>query len=301
MNSPTIRAKKGHVVLSRIIYGAIFVLMLLLSGLAHRTYAQTTSVGLSDPADGSSNGTLPPGTIPNQALYLPLISVNAQSVSPRVFDAIPVIAPPVDHPAAINGDLNLALRGYISITAALTLVDINGDVDLDAPQLIGLFSPPRLPKFVGTYQVYDWNWGCGPHGCRGDLLTEPESTLLEVATTPGEPLFIPTRNAEILGGGYKVLVLYAEAHRITLTYTRQDTPAVGYVVQLEDITVDPALLALYNQLDAAGRSKLPALRQNEDFGIATGATMKLAIRDTGSFLDPRSRKDWWFGFQTLLR
>lgn len=296
-----IHASKGHVVLNRIIFGAIFVLMLVLSGLTHHTYAQATPIGLSAPAEGSSNGTLPPGTIPNQALYLPLISVNSQMINNRVFDAIPVMGPPVDHPAAINGDLNLALRGYISITTALTLVDINGDVDLDAPQLIGLFSPPRLPKFTGAYQVYDWNWGCGPHGCRGGVLTEPESTLLEVTTTPGEPLFIPTRNAEILGGGYKVLVLYAEAHRITLTYTRQDTPAIGYIVQLEDITVDPALVALYDQLDAAGRSKLPALHQNESFGFASGASIKLAIRDTGSFLDPRSRKDWWFGFQALIR
>ncbi len=300
MNTPTIQAIKGHVFFKRVIFGAIFVLMLILSGLTHRTYAQATPAGLSDPATGSSSGTLPPGTIPNQALYLPLISVNPQAISDRVFDAIPVMGPPVDHPAAINGDLNLALRGYISITAALTLVDINGDVDPDAPQLIGLFSPPRLPTFVGTYQVYDWNWGCGPHGCRGGLLTEPEVTLIEVATTPGEPLFIPTRNGEIFGGGYKVLVLYAEAQRITFTYTRQDTPAIGYVVQLEDITVDPALLALYNQLDAAGRSQLPALQQNERFGIATGANIKVAIRDTGSFLDPRSRKDWWFGFQSLI-
>ncbi len=296
MNTPTLHVK-SHVVLRRIIYGAIFGLMLFLSGLAHRTYAQATPDGLSAPANGSSNGTLPPGTIPDQRLYLPLVSGNASTLTAPIFNAIPVMGPPIDHPAAINGDLNLAVRGYISITAALTLVNINGSIDPDAPQLTGLFNPPRLPTFVGAYQVYDWKWNCGQDGCRGGLLSEPETTLLAVAVTPGELLFMPTRKGEIFGGGYKVLVLYAEAQRITLVYTRQDTPAVGYVVQLEDITVDPALLNLYEQLDAAGRANLPALKQGESFGVATGATLKVAIRDTGSFLDPRSRKDWWMWFQ----
>jgi hypothetical protein len=297
VNASTKNATKGRVVLRWAAYGFVFVLMLLLSGLTHHTYAQAAPAGLSDPANASSGGTLPPpGTIPDYALYLPLVGVSAQVINDPIFNAIPVMGPPIDHAAAINGDLNLALRSYISITAALTLVDINGSIDPDAPQLAGLFTPPRLPTFTGVYQVYDWNWSCGQDGCRGLLLTEPEVTLLAMTVTPGERLYIPTRNGEIFSGGYKALVLYAEAQRITLVYTRQDTPAVGYVVQLEDIIVEPALLALYNQLNTDGRSKLPALRHGETFGVAASATLKVAIRDTGSFLDPRSRKDWWKGF-----
>ena len=68
------------------------------------------------------------------------------------------------------------------------------------------------------------------------------------------------------------------------------------MVHIEDVAVDPALLDLYNQLNAAGRAKLPALHNGETLGVATGATIKVAIRDSGSFLDPRSRKDWWIGY-----
>ena len=100
----------------------------------------------------------------------------------------------------------------------------------------------------------------------------------------------------IYAGGYKALVLYAEETRITLTYTREDTPARGYLVHLEDVQVDPTLLALYRAQDAAGRKQLPALHNQERFANAIGSTIKVAIRDTGSFMDPRARKDWWKGF-----
>jgi len=257
-------------------FGLAFVGLLWLGGFATQpTHAQTS-------------GTMPAGTIPDQLLYLPLVASPA-----RLFDAIFVLEPPIDRPAATNGDINLALRGYTATVAALTVIDVGGDVDDDAPQLDGLFAVPRLPTFQAAYQVYDWNWACSADGCRGASLVEPPITLLEMAVTPGEPLFIPTRNAPIDRGGYKALVLYAEAQRITVAYTRQDTPAVGYLIHIEDVTVEPALLTLYNALNAAGRAQLPALRNRESFGVATGTTIKVAVRDTGSFLDPRVRKDWW--------
>jgi hypothetical protein len=59
--------------------------------------------------------------------------------------------------------------------------------------------------------------------------------------------------------------------------------------------VDPNLLALYRQADAAGRASLPALRNGQPLGTASGGQVLVAIRDCGSFLDPRSRKDWWQG------
>jgi hypothetical protein len=55
------------------------------------------------------------------------------------------------------------------------------------------------------------------------------------------------------------------------------------------------LLALYRQLNSAGRVELPALRPGQPFGRAAGGEIDAAIRDSGSFLDPRSRKDWWQG------
>ncbi len=245
----------------------------------------------------------PGGTLPDAvAIYLPIVATGGESVpmpapTPAViFDTLPVQGPSIDRHPATHPDLNLTFRSYTPTSATLGLLNINGDTDVHAPQLAGLFAPPRLPGFVAAYQVYDWNWGCGPDGCRGNPITDPDVTLLELVTTAGEPIFVPTRNPEIHAGGYRVLVLYAEETRITLTYTREDTPAKGYLLHIEEIQVDPSLLALYRAQDAAGRQRLPALRHNERFANASGSSLKVVIRDTGSFMDPRSRKDWWVGY-----
>jgi len=253
-------------------------------------------------------GTIPDGTIPGERqLFLPLVAhqqpASAPAPSPTplptpvpLFDLIPVAGPPTDRPAVSHPDLNLGIRGYSSTTGELGLININGDTDSDAPQLIGLFQPPRLPTFTALHQIHDWDWACSADGCRGNPLTQPVVSLLSVATTPGESIAIPLRAPDIYAGGYKALVLYAEQSRITLGYTREDTAAIGYVVHLEGILVAPTLLARYNESNAAGRGHLPALRNNEPFATAPGTTIHLAIRDTGSFMDPRSRKDWWVGF-----
>jgi hypothetical protein len=123
--------------------------------------------------------------------------------------------------------------------------------------------------------------------------------LAGFVTTRGEAIYIPERGPEIYGGGYKVLVLYAEETRITLNYTRQDTVENGYTVHLEDVCVDPNLLALYRaQTDANGwhTGQLPALRNNQALGTALNTEIKVVIRDRGTFMDPRSRKDWWQGY-----
>ncbi|MEZ4726134.1 MAG: hypothetical protein R3E79_03255 [Caldilineaceae bacterium] len=280
-----------------LLFSLSFFLMLGLRWPSFPIYAQN---------DGDPGDTIPPGgTITGTvALYLPLISTvdNATPVPTptppptTTFTVLPIQGPPIDRPPATNPDLNLMIRSYLATTNTLGLLDVDGNTDPDAPQLAGLFTPPRLPTFTAVYQVYDWNWSCGADGCRGGPISFPAVTLLEMAVTPGEPLFIPTRNQQIFAGGYKVLVLYAEETRITLTYTREDTPARGYLVHLEEIQVDPALLTLYREKDAAGRAELPALHNNERFATAGGNTLKVSIRDTGSFMDPRVRKNWWVGY-----
>jgi hypothetical protein len=67
----------------------------------------------------------------------------------------------------------------------------------------------------------------------------------------------------------------------------------GYTLHLEGLCVDPGLLASYRQWNAAGRGQLPALRAGQAVGRARAARVGVAIRDTGSFMDPRSAKDWW--------
>ncbi|MEZ4713707.1 MAG: hypothetical protein R3A44_41350 [Caldilineaceae bacterium] len=243
-----------------------------------------------DPRNECTGGTIPTST---HCTFMPMI---ATTVDLTAFDAIPVMSGPLDRPAAIHGDINLALRGFIPTTDTLALVDINGPTDANAPQLAGLFAPPRLPTFSSAHRVHEWDWGCDVNGCRSAPIITPTVTLLGLATTPGEPLFIPTRAPQIYGGGYKAMVLYAEAQRMTLVYTRDDTAAFGYVVHLEKLNVSPNLVALYAQMDAAGRSQLPALHEGERLGNAAGSELLVAIRDTGSFMEPRSRKDWWMGY-----
>jgi hypothetical protein len=93
------------------------------------------------------------------------------------------------------------------------------------------------------------------------------------------------------------MVLYAEEKRITFGYTRRDTVAAGYAVHLEGVCVDPNLLALYRQQirpdGYRATNRLPALRNNQPLGTALGTEIQLAIRDRGTFMDPRSCKDWW--------
>ena len=156
-----------------------------------------------------------------------------------------------------------------------------------------------IPTIASVHQVYAWDWGCldGPHGCRTQPIAVPEVTMMGFALPAGTPLSIPTRHPEIYAGDYKAMVLYADASRITIAYTREDTVAIGYVVHIEDMHVDMQLRQLYESLNNAGRGELPALRYSELIGYTTGQPVKVVIRDTGAFMDPRSRKDWWQGFR----
>ena len=263
---------------------------------------------------GGPEAAVNPATLdpPPVLLYLPQIAHTGRTANeddpngcPTVSDAqyasVPTIGPCPGHPPSIHADLNLAVRGYVPFTAALTLVDINGPIDDDAPRLGTLFADRPLPEFTGAYQVNGWDWSStlcpdalwAGHGCRAAPIADPPVTLLAMASARGEAVLTPYRRPEIYPAHFVALVLYAEETRLTLGYTRDDSAAAGYVIHLEDVCVDPNLLSLYRSLDAAGRASLPALHSTEQVGVAAGPAIKAAVRDTGSFMDPRSRKDWW--------
>ncbi len=268
-------------------YGAAFLFLLCLS--LHYVPSATAQAGNTLP------GTIP-GTLPvSSTVYLPLVATTV-TVNLSKYTAIPVASGPLDRPAASHGDVNLALRGYVTTTDALTLIDVDGETDPDAPQLASIFTPTRVATFTAVYKVNNWDWSCGQDGCRGNPIAQPPVTLLEMLTTPGESIAIPTRNQQVYAGSFKAMVLYAEERRITLVYTRDDTAAKGYVVHIENFNVDASLLALYRKENEAGRKKLPALHNGEVIGVASGTSIQVAVRDTGSFMDPRARKDWWIGF-----
>jgi len=229
-------------------------------------------------------------------IYLPIITKpeGCPPIPGETYDVLSVLSAPTDRPAEIHADLNLSMRGYELTSAPKTLVDYNGGGDGNAPQLPGLFADNRTAVISDVYRVYDWNWSCN---CRGALLANWPVTLAGLATTPGETIHVPDSGYAIgaLANGYEVLVLYATLDRITLKYTREDNVVHGYTLHVENVCVEPGLLSLYQEWDAAGRSKLPALHPGQAFGRAKGGTIGVAIRDNGTFMDPRSRKDWWRG------
>lgn len=216
--------------------------------------------------------------------------------SQRVYNLIPMEHVDRSHPAPLHADLNLQQRGYAQVAVPLQLVDIVGPVDPDAPQLFTLFTDAHPSQMTALYQVYDWNWQCGEHGCRGPRLRTPEATAIGLATQPGALLRAPTRQASIYGDTYIAAVLYAEPTRVTLAYTRDGSVANGYAVHVDQVCVDPNLVQLYQEADRNGRQQLPGIQRNQIFGAALGTEVHVAIRDRGAFLDPRSRKDWWRGF-----
>ena len=226
----------------------------------------------------------------SQQLFLPLVSKAISCEIPNAsYSSLPIASAPTTGSIADHPDINLAVRGYEQVSATLTLINYAGNSDPNAPQLNTLFSPSRLPTFSNTYQIYNWDWACN---CRQGLMNSWDTTLLGMSTTQGEQISVPDSGYDI-GGGNDVMVLYATDNRITLKYTREDNVVNGYTVHIEDVCVDPILVALYDTLNAAGRVQLPVLVGGQAFGRAVGSEIKVSIRDTGNFLDPRSSKDWW--------
>ena len=225
--------------------------------------------------------------------YLPLIVRPSGPACAPTGQTYGQLAPidPATGDMSKHPDINLAVRGYEPTTAYLGLVDYTGNVDPNSPQLYTLFTNNRTPVFNATYRVHSWDWTCN---CRGGPITKWDVTLLGMRTTTGEIIHLPVAGYDV-GGGYGALVLYAEPTRITLKYTREDNVVAGYTIHLENICVDANLLAKYRSLNAAGRAELPALWPGQPLGRASGSEIDAAIRDSGSFLDPRLRKDWWQG------
>jgi hypothetical protein len=235
-----------------------------------------------------------PSDVITYYVYLPIAMTQPAGCAPIPgvqYGTLTVGGLPPNPPAEQNADFNLAMRGWEITNAYRGLVDYSGGSDSGAPQLHTLYADRRVPAFPAVYRVYDWDWGCN---CRGALLDTWPVTLAGMGVAPGEVLYLPDSGYNI-GSGYEALVLYASEERITLKYTRDGNVVYGYTIHIENVCVEPSLLALYRAWNSAGRGQLPALRGGQPFGRARGVEIRVAVRDTGSFMDPRSRKDWWQG------
>lgn len=222
------------------------------------------------------------------------------TLATQAYGELALDGPPLHARGEGHPDLDIAVRGWEQVVPQVVpggagLVNYDGPTDGRAPQLAGLAPSHVRPghvSFSGLFRVHDWDWASNR---RSGLITAWPVTFAAVALPAGRELHVPDSGYDI-GRGFEVLVIHAAAGRVTLTYTRSDNVARGYTLHVTGVCVEPRLLALYERLDAAGRDSLPALRTGDAFGtVATGA-VGVAIRDTGSFMDPRSRKDWWRGF-----
>ena len=218
-------------------------------------------------------------------LYLPIVAKPESCAIPGAsYETIAPEAPGPD--PATDNRVNLGLRGYEVVNEFKGLVGSGPPNDPLAPQFPYLFADQRTPAFSNVYALYK--------GDLSGLITSPPVTLAGLATAPDEIIHLPDSGYDI-GNGLEAMVLYAEETRIALKYTRSDDIAGGYTVYLEQVCIDPNLLALYRQLNESGRGQLPALRGSQPLGRASGAEIGVAVRDQGNFEDPRARDSWWLG------
>jgi hypothetical protein len=198
--------------------------------------------------------------------------------------------------AAGSPDLNMTVRGWYGVDEFLGFVRYayppDEPPDTVHPLLLSNIAGSTVSAFVSTQQANDWDWS----GCNCGVPRSPSPypvTMLGLHTTPGQPLKIARRNLPVDPAGFKAMVLYADAGQLALKYTAEDRVDNGYLVHLVNLCVDPNLVDLYQRLDAEGRRWLPAVDDGSVVGIARGGEVNVIVRDSGAFMDPRSRQDWW--------
>jgi len=204
----------------------------------------------------------------------PKPNFSCPSFSSENYEAATVL---VKNSTPISLRRDLTLPPLIPISATLSLIDGQiADPDPKVPQFSTVFSPKRTPRFLAAYKAEG--------GVRGPY--PPEVEILEVETTPGEPLYFPQTGYDI-GGGNAAMVLNATDDKITFKITREDNVVYGYTLYFEGVCLDKNLEALYQRLNSEGRNSLPAIKVGQVFGWAKSNQLKIALRDTGTFLDLR--------------
>ncbi len=211
-------------------------------------------------------------------------TTETEPVSAHSYELIPLEDERDDRLAEQHGDLNLRLRELQPIDEALGLVQVKGDTDKYAPNFVGVLEP----NFVTTYSAHNWDWGCN---CPSDLIENPWGRVaaVEIATTPDQSLYIPRRKFDIYQGKFYAVLLYASEDSLTFVYAREGNISNGYAIHYQGLTTDPNLLKLYRESQG---DNLPGLTLDTPLGTA-GDKLMVAIRDRGSFMDPRTEKDWW--------
>ncbi len=222
-------------------------------------------------------------------LYLPLVQKppSACAAIPGAsYSSLSVVGDGGPNPdAEHDAGYNIGLLGYDVVAAEKTFTYYGPTMDLQAPQFYFLFEDHAQRNVVFS-QVYNLRNGDGT-----PVQEQWPVTYLGLGVATNEVIGTPDSGYDIQYG-YDAMVIYASQQRIAINYGRNDTLA-GYTVYIDGICVEPSLLALYQQLNAAGRNDLPVVQGGQPLGRAWSTEVRIAIRDTGRLLDPRSQDDWW--------
>ena len=200
---------------------------------------------------------------------------------------------PPDCAAGQNPEYNLDIRGWQDLPASqqdLNLQDYFHPTDPVAypPQFTGLIQGNPYPTVTSIKSVNQLP--------TDDPRSWSQVTAVGFGTASGQQILVPPSGRSIYqtsAGSYQAIVLYADSNNVALKYTLEDSIVTGYTVYLSNFQVNPSVVSAYQQANAAGRTELPALSGFFSLGTATGQELVVAIRDTGAFLDPRWRFDWW--------
>jgi len=214
--------------------------------------------------------------------------------------------------AATDPDINITLRGnskvnppypnpdtnignQADLNADKVLIDIGGETDPKAPQL-GTITGNAIsnPSIKELYQIKDYN---------GAAIIPPDysnnwGVTLMTWLNAGQAIKVPQSGYDI-GEGYQAVILYAAKDQITISYTNGGDGIVrGYTIHVINFPkIDPNLVSMYEQYISQG--KVIELPCGYTLGTSNGSEL-VSIRDTGSFMDPRSKKDWWNQSAQLL-
>lgn len=223
----------------------------------------------------------------------PLESSDCPSASSENYSSLGVISdyPKPSVPPEQNYEINMLLRGYEEVNEKKALIDYGGDTDPVMPPSLGTIFP-TTPAIVRTYKVHKWDYAQNTKS--PDLESNWPVNLIGLATTVGEPLVGPKAGREI-GGGNVLMLIYATPTFATFVHGRGENPQDGYFIHMDNFCVDPNLLSAYQSANAAGRGSLPVIRTGQVFGYGNGSDIRIAVRDSGDWMDPRARKDWWQG------
>lgn len=204
---------------------------------------------------------------------------------------------PLNGDSANSPEINLRLRGFGPVNEGANLISRNGDKygldDQMPPQISSLFGGP-VPQIIKTYVVYEWDFQNNKSLAPQQATPHYKVHLVGLQATPGQKLVGLKAARKIDPAGDVFMVLYATKTDITFTHRASDSLLGGYLFYFADLCVDPNLLAKYQADNTGGRGQLPVIAQGQVFGYAGNSDVKVGIRDTMSFVDPRYKEDWWF-------